>query len=188
MQVDVAAVHPVEAAPALDRAALVEEWVGTYGEGVLRLAHLYVQDRHLAEDVFQEVFTRVYLHLDRFRGDASPKTWIYRIAMNVCHDRTRSWSTRKLLLLGEDLLTAARDGAADPDQNPFAAVDASVLLQAVHKLPPEYRAVILLFYYEDLDVAEVAVALGLPAGTVRSRLHRARQKLKLLLLEGGWAE
>ncbi len=171
----------------LDRQAILEEWVAAFGDGVLKLAYLHLKDRDLAEDVFQDVFTRVYLHMDEFRGEASPRTWIYRITVNLCRDRLGAWAARHVLLLGEDLLAALSGGRHDTEDSALAAVDAAVLLQAVLRLPVEFRAVVLLAYYEDMPLQEISQTLGLSPGTVRSRLHRARQKLKTLLREGGWS-
>lgn len=185
MALEVAAMQEPAAREA-ERQARLQDWMQQYGEGVLKLAFLYLKDRHLAEDVFQEVFTRVYLHMHEFRGEASPKTWIYRITANLCHDRKSHWTARRVLFLGEDLLAARADVSSDPEDDALARVDAAVLLHEVLKLPVEYREVVLLVYYEEMTLQEVAQVLGLPPGTVRSRLFRARRRLKAALAEGGW--
>lgn len=169
------------------REGALERLMDAYGDDVLHLAYFYVKDRALAEDIFQEVFTKVYLALPRFRGESSPKTWIYRIAINQCRDRLRSWSMRNVLALGESFL----GGAPEPDRTEdaaLAAVDREALLQAILQLPVEFREVVLLYYYDEMDVREAAQALSLSAGTVKSRLHRARQKLKVILAEGGFSQ
>lgn len=176
----------ISQAGALDKQATIETWVRDYGDSVLKLAYLYLKDRHLAEDVFQDVFTRAYLGLDRFRGESSPKTWLYRITVNLCRDRLGAWNARKVLLLGEDLIAATLGSRDDTEAQAFSSVDAELLLALIQKLPLEFREVVLLAYYEDMELAEVAEALGLPGGTVRSRLYRARQKLKSMLDEEGW--
>lgn len=175
-------------ADAAGRAEALEQLVDAYGNGVLQLAYFYLKDRDLAEDVFQEVFTRVYLQWHKFRGEASPKTWIYRICVNLCHDKLRSWSMRKMKLLGEEFLAGARLTMTEPDAEDevIAKADRETLLQVVMALPVEYREVILLYYYEEMDTHEVAAALGSNTGTVRSRLFRARAKLKQMLTEGGF--
>ena len=181
---DVAAM-PVAAGGA-EREARLRAWMQEYGDGVLRLAALYLKDQHLAEDVFQEVFTRAYLHMHEFRGDSSPKTWLYRIAANLCWDRQHRWSARRILFLGEELLTGSADAHSDPEEDALAAVDAKLLLHEVLKLPLAYREVVLLTYYEEMSLTEVGQVLGLKPGTVRSRLHRARQRLRTALEQGGW--
>lgn len=170
-----------------EREQALEQLVDAYGDGVLQLAYFYVRDRDLAEDIFQEVFTRVYTHLDRFRGESSPRTWIYRIAVNLCRDKLRSWSLRRVLLLGEEALFGAAPPSPDAVDEVLKQADREELLRAVMELPVEYREVVLLYYYEEMDVREVAATLGLSEGTVRSRLHRARAKLRAMLTEGGFA-
>lgn len=180
-----AMIHDV-AIDVMDKDSTLERLVDAYGDGVLQLAYFYVKDRELAEDIFQEVFTRVYLGLDRFRGESSPKTWIYRITVNLCRDKLRSWAVRKVLLLGEEMLGAAAPPQADTEDEVLAAADKAALLEAVMQLPIDSREVVLFYYYEEMDTREVALALGLSEGTVRSRLHRARARLKALLLKGGF--
>ncbi|MDF2629203.1 MAG: polymerase subunit sigma [Symbiobacteriaceae bacterium] len=167
----------------------LEHLVEAYGDGVLQLAYFYVKDRSLAEDIFQEVFTKVFFGLHTFRGQSSPKTWIYRIAINLCHDKLRSWSMRRVLLIGEDFFSnlPLLPTEVDAVERVLAEADRQVLLETVMALPVEYREVITLYYYEEMDTREVAQALGLSEGTVRSRLHRARARLKALLLNGGYS-
>jgi RNA polymerase sigma-70 factor (ECF subfamily) len=170
-----------------DRERTLEEWVDAYGDGILQLAYFYLRDRSLAEDIFQEVFTRVYTQMHKFRGESSPRTWIYRIAVNLCRDKLRSWSMRNLLLMGEEFLGTATPPAADAEEEVLAEADKAALLAAVMQLPVEHREVVLLFYYDGMSSPEVSAALGLSEGTVRSRLFRARARLKVMLTEGGFA-
>lgn len=171
-----------------DREHALEQLVDHYGDGILQLAYFYLKDRGLAEDIFQEVFTRVYTQLHTFRGESSPKTWIYRITVNLCHDKLRSWNMRRVLLVGQDLLAGLPPLPTEVDavERVLAEADRQVLLAKVTELPVEYREVILLYYYAELDTREVARTLGLSEGTVRSRLHRARGRLKAMLTEGGY--
>ncbi|HYF91736.1 MAG TPA: sigma-70 family RNA polymerase sigma factor [Symbiobacteriaceae bacterium] len=172
-----------------DRERALEQLVDAYGDSILQLAYFYLKDRDLAEDIFQDVFTRVYLQLHTFRGESSVKTWIYRIAVNLCHDRLRSWNMRRVLLLGQDFLSniPLLPTEVDAVEQVLANADRQQLLQKVMELPVEYREVVLLYYYEEMDTREVAEALRLSVGTVRSRLHRARARLKAMLTEGGYA-
>jgi RNA polymerase sigma-70 factor, ECF subfamily len=169
-----------------DRAEALEALVDACGDGVLHLAYFYLKDRAMAEDVFQEVFTKVYMQGHTFRGESSPKTWIYRITVNLCRDKLRAWAFRKVSLIGEEMLNALRPAAPDTADEVLDRADRSVLLEAVMRLPVEYREVVHLYYYEELDVREVALALGLSDGTIRSRLFRARGKLRVMLQEGGF--
>jgi len=164
----------------------LEGLIDAYGDGVLQLAYFYTNDRGVAEDIFQEVFTRVYLNLNRFRGEASPKTWIYRIVVNLCRDRFRSWAVRRVMLVGEEVLGVLLPPHPAVDDEVLAEAEKGALLQAITDLPLPFREVTLLYYYEEMETPEVARTLGLSEGTVRSRLYRARLKLKQVL-EGGAA-
>lgn len=170
-----------------DRAAWLERLVDAHGDDVLRLAFLSLRDRAQAEDIFQEVFLRAYTHADSFRGESSPRTWLYRITVNLCRDRLRSAGFRRLVVIGDDAVGSLLPPVPDAEEEALAEADREELLEAVLRLPLEFREVILLYYIHELDVREVAEALGLTAGTVKSRLHRARLKLRTLLEEGGFS-
>ena len=169
-----------------NRSQTLERLMDAYGDGILHLAYFYLKDRDLAEDAFQEVFTRAYLQLHTFRGESSPRTWLYRIAVNLCRDKLRSFSMRRIALLGERVIDAAMPVGSDTADEVLEQADRAELLAVVMELPLEYREVVLLYYYEEMESREVAVALGLSEGTVRSRLHRARARLKAMLTEGGY--
>ena len=163
-------------APERDAAAELARMMDAYGAGLVRLCCLYLKDYALAEDAAQETFVRAYRSLSSFRGDASEKTWLTRIAINVCKNMLRSpW--RRLLDWGS------------PDRLPeptcqLEAEDRDVR-RAVLRLPVKYREVILLYYYEELPVREIARILKAPLATVSTRLARARARLKGAL-EGWW--
>ncbi|UOF92217.1 sigma-70 family RNA polymerase sigma factor [Fodinisporobacter ferrooxydans] len=167
-----------------DKKNILNDLVMEYGDTVLQLAFFYLHDKGLAEDAFQEVFIKVYNHLENFRGDSSLKTWICKITANVCRDRVRSWSFRNLLYYGDDTVYSTIDNhyADDSDLHGF---DREQVLEAILNLPVPLREVIVLYYYKDFDTKEIASILKISEGTVRSRMHRAREKLKKTLEEGG---
>ena len=154
----------------------IEELIDQYGDGILRLCLIYLGDRQLAEDAFQETFVKAWKHLPAFRGDSSPKTWLTRIALNTCRSMLRTGWFR-LLRRTQDVeslldLSAPEDGG-DPD-----------LTRELCALPGKYREVILMYYYENLTTREIADVLHLPAGTVSTRLRTAKKLLRTKL-EGG---
>lgn len=154
----------------------IAEMMRTYGNDVLRTAYSYVKDRDVAEDIFQDVFIKAYYNMDKFRGDSSLKTWLIRITINCCKDYLKSAYQKKVVPLTdfeEDSLPT--DGGYEAVEN--ADRDAQVK-RAVMTLPEQYRSVVMCVYYEELSVEEAAKALGLPPGTVKSRLFRARDMLK----------
>lgn len=157
----------------------IEDLVRTYGNDVLRTAYMYVKDLHIAEDIFQDVFIKVNNHLHTFQGNSSIKTWILRITINTCKDYIKSAYHRKMVPM-EDFL---EDSIVSESE--FDAVEKEETIhtvkEAVMSLPEHYRSVILCVYYDELSMEETAKALDLPVGTVKSRLARAKEKLKELV-------
>lgn len=156
---------------------------------VFNLAARLLGDGEEARDVAQDVFLQVYRQLGRFQGRSSLKTWIYRIVVNQCHNRRRLWSRRgrsKQDELDERLAVpaavAARDGwHAGPYERAVQGERARQVQAALLRLSFEQRSVLVLREIEGLSCEEVAVALALPEGTVKSRLSRAREALRRLL-------
>ncbi len=150
--------------------AIVEE----FGRKVFRLAYSFLEDEALAEDAAQEVFIRVWRALPQFQGRSSPSTWIYAITRNLCLTRLarRASDERRR----SRLVTAA----ASPARQAPPAYD---LEQALGRLPPHYRRVLVLFYFEGKSYEAVAELLGLPLGTVKTHLNRARKRLRAALEE-----
>ena len=154
----------------------IEELIDQYGDDLLRLCLLYLGDRQLAEDAFQETFLKAWKGMPGFRGDSSTKTWLTRIALNTCRSMLRTGWFR-LLHKAQDIDTlldiSAPESAHDLD-----------LTREICTLPGKYREVILMHYYENLNTREMAETLHLPEGTVSTRLRTARKLLRTRL-EGG---
>lgn len=149
--------------------------IDNYGNSLLRLCFMYLKDTHLAEDAVQETFLKVYKNYDKFNGGGE-KAWINRIAINVCKDMLRSaWSRRVNVV--EELAEIADENTAVFDEGN------TTLIAAVMELKPRYKEVILLFYYEDMKIADIALALDAPESTISVRLKRAREQLKKQLGE-----
>jgi RNA polymerase sigma-70 factor, ECF subfamily len=156
---------------------------------VFNLAARLLGDGEEARDVAQEVFLQVYRTLGRFEGRSSLKTWIYRIVVNQCHNRRRFWHRRGRDREQEldDRLPAPQAGGAGPWQaSPFEQARQSERARRVQRallgLRFEQRTVVVLREIEGLSCEEVAAALGVPEGTVKSRLSRAREALRETLL------
>lgn len=148
------------------RTEAVEHW----GDLVWRLALARTANVCDAEDVFQEVFLRYFRHEDRFDSDEHRKAWLIRCTVNRAKSLLASpWRNRTVPL---DI--AAQVGVEDEYREVYGAV---------LSLPAKYRAVIHLFYFEGLSVAELAAALGCAEGTVKSRLSRGRVLLREALKE-----
>jgi RNA polymerase sigma-70 factor, ECF subfamily len=164
-----------------------EEVVREHQEFVFRtLARLTGRGEHL-EDLAQEVFLRLYRGLENFRGDAKLTTWLYRITLNVAQDE---WKRRKK----EQANTSFDDPEAGwAERIPHADENAEQILShrqamaavndALDELSENERAVIVMFHQEECTYEQIAVVLNLPLNTVRTHLHRGRQKLKQRLQE-----
>lgn len=144
---------------------------------VFRFAYRMSGDAEVAEDAAQGAFVRTYRALDGLRDGQSFLKYLYRSALNQLRDASRR-SRRK----PEAPLEAAEAWAVDPEAAPESQVAAAMrdraLQEALAELPPDFRAVVVLHHFEGLEVQEIAIRLGLPEGTVKSRLGRARAKLR----------
>ena len=166
------------------------ELVERYQRRVGALALGMLRSRDDALDVVQETFAKAYQYLDRFKGDSSFYTWLYRIAFNLCIDHQRREG--KLADFrpqhaesGEVEPPPAADGPP-PDEPFHRARSAEIgrrLEQAMRELTPDHRAVILLREVEGLSYEEISRVLECPKGTVMSRLHYARRQLQSRLRE-----
>ena len=153
----------------------IEEMIARYGGDILRLCLLYLGERQLAEDAFQETFLKAWKHRDSFRGESSERTWLCRIAVNTCRDMLRSGWFR--MMKRSQPVESLFDLAAPQQTDPAPVRD------AVLALPGKYREVIVLYYDREMKLGEIARTLQLPINTVSTRLRRARALLKKALGE-----
>ena len=153
----------------------IEEMIARYCDDILRLCFLYLGDRQLAEDAFQETFVKVWRRQGTFRGESSEKTWLSHIAVNVCRDMLRrSW----LRMMKKSEPIDSLFTLAAPVQE-----DQTDIRDAVLALPGKYREVVVLYYDQEMNMREIGDALHLPVHTVSTRLRRARALLKKTLGE-----
>ncbi|MER2126401.1 sigma-70 family RNA polymerase sigma factor [Solibacillus sp.] len=151
----------------------IEQLIDTYSDYLYRIAFIYTKDRLAAEEVVQDVFLNYYHRSEQFKGDASLKTYLVKMTMNRSCDYLRSWKNKKHTMLeffqgttkGTEQLYVERELRAD-------------ITAAVLTLPLKDREVLLLYYYEEMTVFEIADVLEVAVSTVKSRLQRARKKLK----------
>lgn len=157
----------------------IETLMRKYGNDVLRTAYMYVKDNHLAEDIFQEVFIKVNQKLSTFQGSSSIKTWIIRITINTCKDYLKSaWNQRVVPMSEYEENTLSSD-------DDFSAVEQEdenrLIRDSVMNLPDKYKDILLCVYFQDMTISEAATMLQIAEGTAKSRLSRAKEKLKLCL-------
>ena len=151
----------------------ITHMVQSHQEALLRLCYAYLHDQEAARDAVQETFLTASRRLHSYQGKAAEKTWLTSIAMNVCRDVRRSAWFR------------FQDRRVTPEMLPIAAVPASQedheITAAVMNLPVHLREVVLLYYYQELPITEIAPILHITHQAVSSRLQRARSLLKTTL-------
>ena len=157
-----------------DRTELLRELMEAYSRDVLHVVLSYVKDRHIAEDLAQDVFVKVYDHIESFRQESSFKTWIIRIAVNRAKDFLRS-SARKNLSVDQ---LPNIDSEFSVEQTVISKIRDERLWRAVTELPDLYREVIWLYYAKELTIDEISQVLSLGESAVKTRLFRGRELLK----------
>jgi RNA polymerase sigma-70 factor (ECF subfamily) len=156
----------------------LERLMNSYGDDVLRIAYIYLKDKYLAEDVFQEVFIKIYKNFSKFGKKSSEKTWIMSITMNACRDILRNSWFKKVFMLNDTDSTSLVDSYVNIDDKVIDNIQYEKLLNEVMNLPNKYKEPILLYYYEELSTADISKILKVPEATIRNRLFRARKILK----------
>ena len=163
--------------------AAFEPLVGKYRQRVYRLAYNVLRNSEDAWDVAQEAFIRAYQAIGSFRGQSAFYTWLFRIAMNVAADRARQRAAQGRAFGTErvdegDWDRALVDQGAAPDDAAARAEERERIRRALARLPEHHRTIIMLGDLEGLTYREIAEVLGIPMGTVMSRLHNARKRLR----------
>jgi RNA polymerase sigma-70 factor (ECF subfamily) len=170
--------------------------VERYQERAYGLALRVLRDEEWARDVVQEGFLKVYRSLDRFEGRSSFYTWLYRIVMNLCLDAKRSDRSSRHVEWDETAPLEADPASADAVSavhqeftGPAGSLERAELREfmarAIEQLPDDARQTLLLREVEGLSYAEIAECLGVPKGTVMSRLHHARRRVREILVASG---
>ncbi len=163
-----------------------EELVVRWNPSVLGLAFRMVGDLDGARDVRQLAWIQTYRGLERFEGRARFSTWIYRIVLNLCHDRRRNQARRGK---AEELFRSRRDRAVSPptpaEENAEREL-ARRVARAVVSLPPREREVVVLRQYHDLPFPAIAEILDAPVTTVKSRMARGLELLRTRLAQLEW--
>jgi len=165
-------------------ARLVERWETP----IQRLCARMTGDLHRGEDLAQEAFTRVFSRRGDFEPSGRFSTWLWRIAINLCHDELRKRHRRREGSLeapnDDDTPGGAETLASDslsPSEVAEKLEEAEWVRQALQRLPETQRSVVILRHYEGLKFAEIAEILGIPEGTAKSRMFAALERLAVLL-------
>jgi RNA polymerase sigma-70 factor (ECF subfamily) len=160
-----------------DLAALGELYE-LFKDNVYRTALAITRDEHAAEDILQECFVRLYHYAASIDTERPLKPWLYRVAVNLSYD----WFSRKPMLQPLDDVLEWLSGLSSvfpaPDRKTEERELHRMVRDVVAELPMSHQAVVVLFYQENLSLEEVAEVVDLPVGTVKSRLHHARKRLR----------
>ena len=166
----------IQCAAAASPEIILTRLVETYQTPLMHICYMILHDEALAEDAVQETFLKAYKALGQFRGESSEKTWLFRIGMNVCRDMRRGrWFRYVDRRVTPDTLSMQSDEANEDHED---------LSQAIVRLPDKYKEVILLHYYQNMNVREIAQTLSLAPSSVSNRLKKARERLRVLMERG----
>lgn len=160
--------------PSAATAAEMERLVEQYGSAMLRMCCVYLGDEHLARDAVQDSYIKIYRAWRPFDSPAAEKAWVLRVTINVCKDYLRSAWKRRVSLVEEYPEMPAPQAPSN---------ESGRLFQEIMALKPKYKQVILLHYYQDLSVGEIARILNAPQSTISVRLRRAKALLQSRLEE-----
>ncbi len=160
-------------------AEAVRDFVQQYESRVYYLALSMLHNAEDAGEATQDALLAAIEGLDTFRGDASLSTWLYSITVNICHKRIRRQQSKgRLIQAILSIFSLSDQRRIQPEEAAIQNETKDALLQAVHCLEDKHRQVIILYYYHDCSIAEIARILNIPEGTVSSRLFTAREFLR----------
>ena len=147
-----------------------------HSRAIYYLALRFLGDPEKAADATHDVFLKAFRKLDQFRGEASWRTWLYRIAINHCRNLQQTWNERHVFSNADE---AVWENAAAKTDSPFHILETKELRERIQKtldaIPDEYRLLLLLVADEELSYEEIAELTEQSAGAVRGKLHRARK-------------
>lgn len=158
----------------MDADKVLDQWIEQYGDRLLRIAYSYIHHLATAEDCLQESFIKAYRKMEQLNSQDNPFPWLVRIVINEC----KAWTRRKRELTLSELPEQTVEG---PEKVMIEKVTQESIHQAIMDLPEKYRTPVILHYFHDLQLEVIAEILGEKSGTVRTRISRAKGKLKKIL-------
>ena len=157
----------------------IEHYVESYSDYLYHMAYMYTKDRFVAEEIVQDVFI-IFYKSRQFEGRASVKTYLTRIVINKSYDYIRKQKIRQLVTLEAFKTTKSAEYKL------IQQYEQDEIIASILQLPLKYREVIFLYYYEEMSAVDISATLHITASTVRTRLQRAREKLKVSLQSTEW--
>lgn len=164
---------------------LLYQLMQKYGSELKRIAYLYVNDKVECEDIIQEVFISCYQNLDQFRNGASYKTWLIRITINKCKDNRKRWSIKNLIFKPE---IAPLNTSQSSENEYIQQHNSDEIIEQIASLSGKYKEVLILYYYQEMNMKEISDVLNISINTVKSRLLRGKDALKRNLERGSKLE
>ncbi|KWX77036.1 RNA polymerase subunit sigma-70 [Paenibacillus riograndensis] len=158
----------------------LREMMEAYGSDVWHYAFFLTRSREQANDISQEVFLKAYKGIGKYRGEAALKTWLLTITRNTAFSFRRNSFWRRFIPLGD---RQGHGQAPSAEKEAIGNQYASRIWEIIMMLPDKYREVLVLDIQQDLSVAEMSALLGIAQGTVKSRLARARDKVRTVMKE-----
>ncbi|SHG60073.1 sigma-70 family RNA polymerase sigma factor [Ornithinibacillus halophilus] len=159
----------------IDREQAMEWIMEEYGESLKRFIFTYTKNRAQTDDIFQEVLLTVYRKIETYQGKASFKNWLYQVTANKCKDYLRSPIHR--LITWKDQIKEKSD-AQTPEQSYLQDEQKQIVIEAILNLPIKYREVLILQYYKEFSIQEISDTLKVNPSTIKTRIMRAKEKLK----------
>ena len=163
-----------------EKIKLFNSIIENYSEYVYNMIYYTILDEEDAKDLTQEVFYKIWKGLDNFRNESSLKTWIFRITQNHLKNYLKSKKIKKILSL-EFLFEEKNRDFESKDYYLSERIES-----LLSRLSEDYKRVLVLFYIDGFNIKEISEILGTKEGTIKSKLHRAREKLKSLIMRFGY--
>ena len=163
-----------------------EQLIEAHQAALFRMIRAITANVDDAEDALQETLLHAHRALPRFRGDASLSTWLHRIALNTTRNWLRSQTRASSERIGRRLARVGAEPEPRPEEELLARERRAIMRDAILKLPDHYRDAILLRHYRDMSYADIGQVLGIPVGTVRSRIAQGRRLLLEELEKSGY--
>ena len=157
----------------------MDQYIRKYGKRLYGLCMTLCADKHEADDLYQDTWVKVIRSFDSFDTSKDFEPWLTKLCVNTYRDKLRRISRSPFLsFMSNESKDAVFSTAPTPERE-----DYSDLYAAIDQLPEKMRLAIILFYFEDMDISKTAETLGIPPGTVKSRLNKARKLLKEVLTD-----
>jgi len=161
------------------REEMFEQAVKKYTPRIYKMIYNMTKNYETTEDLTQDVFMNAWRGFKSFRGDASIYTWLYRIALNTVFKYRRQQARKGKIVSIDDIVPPKTQN--NPEKFLVNKKDRHIIKKTLYALPKKHQEILILRYYEDFDYLKISQTLGIPIGTVRSRLHRALNKLEELV-------